>query len=60
MNKETKKFKAVIKKRHKRVVRIKHAKEMEVAKFKPKFKWASVPEKKENLGNKLLKALHIK
>ena len=59
-NKEQKQFKKVIKKRNKRVVRVKHVKEIEAS--HKKFKWIPAPviEKKDGVGSKLLKKLHLK
>lgn len=57
MNKETKKFKEVIKKRKKRVARLARIK----AKSKQVFKWIELPkEKKKSWWIKLLEWLKIK
>lgn len=55
MNKETKKFKEVIKKRKKRVVRIARAE-----KPKQKFKWIELPKEKKPWYKKLFNYLKTK
>jgi hypothetical protein len=58
MNKETKKFNEVIKKRKKRVIRLARAKAK--AKVKQTFKWVKLPKEKKSWWRKLLEWLHIK